>query len=420
MKPWKIIQELESNGSKIFKQETIAEHIDNEDFVEGLRLALDPLTTFGVKKVPVADVDGKGLTHAKFCVLAEKLKLRKLTGHDARDAIEAAKNSANAEAWNDWYRRILLKDLRAGFSASTVNKAKKKTIPLFEVMLAKDGAKHPKKLVGDVLIENKYDGVRAVVIVEDGIAKMFTRSGKPLNNFPHVTKALSDEIYNGYVFDSEVMSSDFQALMKQVQRKSNVQTEDCFLALFDVLPLEEFRAGKSTMNAIERKDLLEEWEFDSCVSIVDYERVDLDTDEGQKRYRDMNAVALENGYEGLMIKPVNAIYTCRRSDAWLKIKPFIEVTLTVVDIEEGTGKAAGMTGALICSGTDDGKYIEVNVGSGLTDAQRKEIWKAKDDVIGQLVEVRADGATQPETGGAFSLRFPRFKTFRGFAKGEKI
>jgi DNA ligase-1 len=41
-------------------------------------------------------------------------------------------------------------------------------------------------------------------------------------------------------------------------------------------------------------------------------------------------------------------------------------------------------------------------------------------LIGQLIEVRADAVTKSIEGESFSLRFPRFKTFRGFKPGEKI
>ena len=44
------------------------------------------------------------------------------------------------------------------------------------------------------------------------------------------------------------------------------------------------------------------------------------------------------------------------------MKPFIEVSLEVKDIEEGTGKYEGTLGALVCEGTDTGKFIKVNVG----------------------------------------------------------
>ena len=120
-----------------------------------------------------------------------------------------------------------------------------------------------------------------------------------------------------------------------------------------------------------------------------------------------------------MIKDPAAHYECKRSVAWLKQKPFIEVSLEVVNVEEGTGKNLGRLGALVCEGQDDGKSIAVNVGSGLSDDLRDSIWSDRASVIGQIVEVRADAVTQNQD-GSYSLRFPRFKGFRGFEAGEKI
>ena len=105
--------------------------------------------------------------------------------------------------------------------------------------------------------------------------------------------------------------------------------------------------------------------------------------------------------------------------AWLKLKPFIEVSLEVVDVEEGTGRNEGKLGAFICEGLDDGKQINVNVGSGFSDANRDDFWNSRTDIVGQLVEVRADAVTQNQD-GTYSLRFPRFLRFRGFTAGEKI
>ena len=50
---------------------------------------------------------------------------------------------------------------------------------------------------------------------------------------------------------------------------------------------------------------------------------------------------------------------------------------------------------------------------------RNSIWANTASVIGQLVEVRADAVTQNQD-GTYSLRFPRFKGFRGFEPGEKL
>ena len=90
-------------------------------------------------------------------------------------------------------------------------------------------------------------------------------------------------------------------------------------------------------------------------------------------------------------------------------------------LEEGTGRNAGKLGALVCEGVDDGKNIVTNVGTGLSDLDREEIWASKDAVIGQVIEVRADAVTQnQDSEDEYSLRFPRFLRFRGFAAGEKI
>ena len=422
MNPCNIIQALESDSSTLAKQQILKDNIDNAEFIEGSTMCLDPLVTFGVKQVPTTDTMGPGVSWDLFKSLTDKLIARELTGHAARDAIQTLADHSTIDQWNDWYRRILIKDLRCGTGAKLFNKVQKDTIPLFGCMLAHDGAKHPKKIVGECFIEYKYDGVRVIAIVKNGDATLYSRNGKLLENFPHINEALSRSEFEGLVFDGEVMSEDFQTLMKQVHRKEGAQTEDSYLAVFDMLTLEEFNAGGTEHGAMFRRQRILDLSglFNYRIQLVDATVIDLDTDEGQSQFKAMNKLALDEGYEGLMIKPINDPYKCKRSHAWLKIKPFIEVTLAVVGVEEGTGKNEGMLGALVVEGEDDGKFFQLNVGSGLTDDMRKDVWAVKDAVIGQLVEIRADAVTISQDNNAFSLRFPRFKTFRGFELGEKI
>ena len=430
--PWNVIQKLESDNSSLFKQSVIKDNLDNVDFIEGAKMALDPLVTFGVKQVPFSETDGPGVDDMEVGMVFIKLIKRTLTGHAARDAIQELCDKATNEQWNDWYRRILIKDLRCGTGAKLINKVQADTIPLFGCMLAHDGAKHPKKIAGECYVEYKYDGVRVIAIVQNGSATLHSRNGKLLENFPHIEEALSKPEFEGLVFDGEVMSEDFQTLMKQVHRKENAQTEDSYLAVFDMLTLEEFDAGGTELNAVQRRQRIVnlskvfdrdtfENVMDNRIRLVDATLIDMDSDEGQVKFQQMNKRALDEGYEGLMIKPIKEGYKCKRSHAWLKIKPFIEVTLKVVELEEGTGKNEGLLGALVVEGEDDGKFFRLNVGSGLTDENREQIWENQDKVIGQLVEIRADAATQSQDADdVWSLRFPRFKTFRGFELGEKL
>ena len=425
--PWKIIKKLESDNSRLFKEDVVKENLKNLIFQEGLAMCLDALVTFGVKQIPKSKEDGKGLDWDTFKKGANLLIERERTGHAARDLIEDLMHSAKINQWNDWYRRILIKDLRCGVSEKTVNNVAKKMnldfrVPVFSCMLAHDGAKHPKKITGNCLVEYKYDGFRVIAIVKNNKATLYSRNGKIFNNFPHIEEALSKSEYNNLVLDGEVMSDDFQALMKQVYRKSGAETDDAYLALFDILPLKEFNNGKSKLNTLDRKKQLDQLSqtFESCIKLVDYAILNFDDEKDNQKFSKMNKEALDKGYEGLMIKPSENYYESKRSHAWLKIKPFIEVTLKIVSIQEGTGKHSGKLGAFQVEGTDDGKFFSLSVGSGLTDDDRDKFWKSKEKLIGMLVEIRADAITQSIEGEHYSLRFPRFKSFRGFKEDEKI
>ncbi len=434
-----VIKLLESNNSRLFKEDVIKQQAeaDHTHFFTGCRMALDSLFTFGVKQVPQATKDGPGLNFGEFFYLAQQLNQRELTGHDARDAILEAMEKSTMDEWNYWYRRILIKDLRCGVSEKTVNNVIKKLgkrydeykIPVFTCMLAHDSANHEKKMVGKKFLDTKLDGVRVITIYNDenNTVSMYSRNGKELHNFGHIAEEILNTVASTFkesmVLDGEVVSDTFQDLMKQVHRKSNVNATDARLALFDMLTLNEFQAGKSELGCADRhKQLVElgkNLKEDSSMFVLEKIEVDLDTNEGQKTYTELNKKAVAEGYEGIMIKDINAPYESKRSHHMLKAKPFIEVSLEVVKTEEGTGRNVGKLGALVCQGTDDGKDILVNVGSGLSDVQRETFWETKDRLIGMIAEVRADAVTQNQD-GSYSLRFPRFKTFRGFEQGEKI
>jgi DNA ligase-1 len=434
-----IIERLELDNSRLAKEAILAEAMEQglDEFFEGVKMALDKLYTFGVKQVPVKDpVGGQGLSWDNFRQLAEALYRRELTGHAARDAIQLAMNVATDLQWNNFYRRILIKDLRCGVSEKTVNTVAKKSkkpeyaVPVFECMLAHDGANHETKITGKKILQPKLDGVRILTVVdyESHTVVQYTRNGKVLENFSHITDYLLANLDNfgrSYVLDGEIVSRSFQDLMKQVHRKDDVQAGDARLCLFDILPLVEFKQGKSVMGQRRRSEFLNNFKNifadSNFIEIIPQIEVNLDEFMGEIEYKDYNKKAIADGFEGIMIKDPDAKYQCKRDVAWLKQKPFIEVSLAVTAVEEGTGRNNGKLGALVCEGVDDGKRIIVNVGSGLTDDQRSEFWAAKESLIGQVVEVRADAATQSQDSEeVWSLRFPRFIRFRGFTAGEKL
>jgi DNA ligase-1 len=430
MEPWKIIQELESDNSRLKKEAIIRREsdADNKRFFEGACMALDGFRTWGIQKVPVSKKDGSGrlFDDSEFFEVLDQMEKRELTGNSMIGMIQDLCDRCKMEHWNDWYRRILIKDLRCGVTHKTINKHSTMKVPVFECMLADDSKKHEKKMVGEVLVEPKLDGVRVVVVcdVDKDEVKMFSRNGKELSNFPKIVQQFDemlDQMSESFVFDGEVMSDDFQTLMREIHRKGGAKTDDAILNVFDCLPLEDFKEGECGLSITKRKQFLEDYNYGPNIKLVEYVKMNLSDEDGQKQFADYNKLCIDKGFEGIMVKPIGGVYECKRSSLWLKVKPFIEVSLSVIDVEEGTGRNVGKLGALIVEGTDGGKFIKTNVGSGLSDTDREEFWKAKDKLIGQVVEVRADAITQNQNAtNEWSLRFPRFLRFRGFVPGEKM
>ncbi len=435
----KIIKSLESTTSRIDKENIILKEMKNENkiFFKGMELAYNKLLTFGVKKIPESFEDGEGLSWEEFHILSEKLILRKLTGHAARDEIIELMRKSKKDEWNLFFKRILQKDMRCGLSEKTINNVAKKNgfprfmIPVFACQLAQDSDSHKKKLTGNKILEVKLDGVRVIsVLYPNAKVDLFSRNGKELNNFKHIQQELSEcilknPISRAIVLDGEVVSKNFQALMKQIHRKSTTQNYDANLFLFDILPFESFKSGIEKTTYKERINTLNKWfninlKNSEKIKMINKKFVNLDSKEGQETYKNFNNQAIIDGYEGIMIKDPESFYECKRSTTWLKLKPVIEISLKVISFEEGSGRNVGKLGALIAEGEDNGKYFRLNIGSGFSDEQRDIYWKKKELLIGQIIEIRADSISKSQDGDYWSLRFPRFKCFRGFDINEKL
>ena len=440
------IRDLESSDSRLHKESVIEKALmaaklgsaNAQCFLFNCYQAYNPYFVFGVKKVPETEgLEGKTNPWPKFWGLCESLRTRSVTGHAARDAIQHIAEQFDSVEWNNLARRVLIKDLRCGITERTLNKVLGKTewaIPVFTCQLATDSNKHVAKMKGVKRLEQKLDGVRVLAVVTKTSVRLYSRNGKPFENFGHIEEALLDiknklaklfsTYRDGFVLDGEVIGASFQALMKQAQRKTDVQASDLVYSVFDIIPLEDFERGYWNAQQHRRLAILEEHrdtfqELTTCVRIMDGINVDLNTSEGHDILRRYANDAVVAGFEGIMIKDIDAPYECKRSTFWMKWKPVITVDLNIVGVEEGTGRNEGRLGAFICEGVDDGRAIRVNVGSGLTDEDRSSYWDNAEHLIGDVVEVAADAVTQNQD-GTYSLRFPRFVRFRGFEPGEKL
>ena len=268
------------------------------------------------------------------------------------------------------------------------------------------------------------------VLYPNGKVDMFSRNGKELTNFNNLQEELREKIKmntldEAIVIDGEVVSKNFQELMKQIHRKEVIQNQDATLFLFDFLPFEKFKVGIYKKTYKLRTLNLKNWydrfiKNSDKIKLIEKKIINLDCSEGLSVLKNFNNESIVQGYEGIMIKDPASFYECKRSTTWLKLKPVIEISLEVKDFEEGTGRNAGKLGAIIAEGVDNDKFFKLNVGSGFSDEQRESFWKDKHKLIGQIVEIKADSISKSQDGKYWSLRFPRFKCFRGFDMNEKL
>ena len=438
------INDLENSDSRLHKESVIEKALiasklgsaSAQCFLYNCYLAYNPFFVYGVRQIPeTSGLTNKSNPWTKFWALTENLRTRSITGHSARDAIEQLSGEFNSDEWNGLARRVLIKDLRCGISEKTLNKVLGKTewkIPIFSCQLAQDSNDHPAKLKGTKRLEVKLDGVRVLAVVGGKSVNLFSRNGKPFENFPQIAATLEPILKalpsvqlggRGYVFDGEIVGESFQQLMRQAHRKSDAKTDGMVYHVFDVVPLPEFREGRWAKDQATRLEILEKFreklDTTDCIRIMPGMNVDLDTAEGHDIMRRFAEASVEQGYEGIMIKSLDTPYECKRTSSWMKWKPTITVDLSIIGFEEGTGRNAGRLGAIICEGIDNGKTIKVNVGSGFSDSDRDSYYQSRDTLLSQIVEVEADAVTQNQD-GTYSLRFPRFVRFRSFNPGEKL
>ena len=342
---------------------------------------------------------------------AEKCANREVTGNAAVELIQSTFNKCSV-LQEKWMRKILKKHLAIGISTKTINKVSPGFIPTFDVSLAQkyDFKRIKTEIVG---IEPKLDGIRCIAIVDSGCVKLYARSGKQITNFDDTIGKSLEKLPEG-VYDGEIMSKDFTSLMRQVYRKEKVNTAGTYLALFDYLPLSEWKTKSSKTPANVRYDMLiknltgifpedtgmtkHKSKFNNLRLV---QRNYVCTDE--KVIKTQHDKYVNQGYEGAMIKDPSAPYYFKRDWAVMKYKDFFDADVIIKKCLEGTGKHSGKLGSFVV----DYEGVDVQVGSGLSDELREKIWKNKSKFIDKMIEVRYQEVT-PDG----SLRFPTFVCFR--------
>lgn len=246
-----------------------------------------------------------------------------------------------------------------------------------EYMLSESREKPPKS--EDYLFEVKWDGIRAMISVDEGVVKIRSRNNKDITkSFPELL--IPDKAFRvtGALFDCEIVCLDDSGkpVFKDVINRMHQTTDGAITRarakfpaicyIFDCLYLD----GRSIVN--EPLTRRRAWLKDVVRPETPY-RVSEVVEEGD----DLFEAAKRMGLEGIMAKEKNSTYLVgKRSAQWLKIKTRQTADCLIIGYTKGKGGRETSFGALHIAQQENGKLRYVGkVGTGFDDRTLRSMYQ---------------------------------------------
>jgi bifunctional non-homologous end joining protein LigD len=245
-----------------------------------------------------------------------------------------------------------------------------------EPMLARPADKPPAS--EDYVYEVKWDGIRALISLDEGEVRIRGRNGLDLTKqFPELLIPEQALRATSALFDGEIVCLEpdgrpnFATVIHRMQQRSEGAIERakarhpvvCYV--FDCLYLD----GRAIVN--EPLMRRREWLRDAIRKDTTY-RMSEAVDDGPAFFEAVKQM----GLEGVMAKQRNSPYVSgKRSDCWLKLKGRQTAECAIIGYTRGKGDRAAHFGALHLAQVDGDKLKYVGkVGSGFNDDSLNAVW----------------------------------------------
>lgn len=391
-----------------------------------IELTLNPLVAFGIGRKSIGKKVDSPVVQMFPDLLSLCLYLESRDGITDEDIanVQYFLSTIPVPSLREFCASIITKQIRIGITSKTLNKLLGfEAVPKFSCMLANKYFDRPSVVEGKrFTITLKMDGIRCLCVKEDGRVTFYSRQGQVIRGMDDIEKeALSIRLdgkeLKSFVLDGELL----------VENAFNMRSKDAYKQtttlvrkdgkkfgvdyhVFDFLPLKDFVEQNSTRPYWDRRNTLEQIEQENRLShlqIVPSLYRGSDTSEIISNL----GKARENEQEGVMINLDDEPYQFKRTDALLKVKVMNDCDLTIVGVQEGSGKYKGTVGSIIVFY----KGNRVGVGSGISDATRKEMWVFPERFVGRVATIQYFEETEDKDGKK-SIRFPVFKELREVGK----
>ena len=364
--------------------------------------------------------------------LLNDLHNRVITGDEARSSyLSFINNETTSQFEIELLNNILDKDLKAGISTSTINKVFKKLIPdvpymrcsllnsikNFNIWQASDNEK--------LISQEKLDGMFVNInVYQDKTIDMFSRSGNSFNVDIEAFKDLNSIISQtfepehqyhgellmlngqGEILPREISNGLFNSLLKKEDVNFDNNQFAAIVCLWDKIPfalLNEEKPEKSKLNQAYHKrfkslqsdiatanqfileNKLENADKFNIIRQVETRYYDNLID-AEEHFKQM----LSEGKEGTIVKLPQMLWKDGTSKDQIKLKNRFEIELKIKEFNQGTGKNEKLFGSIRCESSDG--LLSVNVpASGFSDKEKKEISDSRDNYIGKIITVSANG-----------------------------
>jgi DNA ligase-1 len=256
-------------------------------------------------------------------------------------------------------------------------------------------------------VEAKLDGLRVVAVKSKGEVTLYTRNGTVLETLPRIKAAIEELPVDDFVLDGEAMGEDWNESASVVMSaKSKKDDSTMRYHVFDYVPLADWQAQKTDLTYSERLAILNPLIISQGDSSP-FRLVKSMTCSNEEELRSFYTSCLDENYEGVMLKDVNAKYQWKRSAAILKLKPVATEEGVVIGWYEASvaTKRAGQFGGFRVL-TPNG--VVTRVGGGYSDKLKTEVNADPNSWIGRIVECEHQPPFTPDG----KMRFPVFCRFR--------
>lgn len=405
-----IFDKIANVSAKKSKESIIKQNADNKLFLECLKFLLDDNIVTGLSDKKInKDVPLSKDVYIRITDMFDYLKTHN-TGTAKDISFVKLFISIQEEDLKEFCKGLFTKKLKIGVDKKTVNKVIPGLIPTHDVMLA---GKYEGKLKEPVSMSLKLDGIRCSICTINGITKALSRQGKEITGIDYILEEYKELKLTDYFIDGELIrinkemlpsDENFRLTTKIVNSKS-LNKEGLEFVVFDMTTMEEYNNKKGILPYKDRMRMMSDYigKKGEYIKLVPKYGI---TDKVEDVEDKLNQV-VNRGQEGLILNTLSGKYEFgKRPKSLLKVKKFNEADVLCVGINEGQGKLKGTAGALVCKFLYKGQECNVEVGTGLSDSERKLIFDNPNLVIGKVITIKYFEVSKDSKNNTYSLRFP--------------